>query len=100
MYRWKLWTILQINRQPYKNQLTGGIQEKRNSGKSMVLMSLSGKREGYYFYDVDGKKLMNAHLNGGTYNLGHRNPEVCALVEGTNYFDMVIIIFHLLHVHS
>lgn len=48
-----------------------------------------GKREGYYFYDVDGKKLMNAHLNGGTYNLGHRNPEViAALVEGTNYFDI------------
>ena len=32
---------------------------------------------------------MNAHLNGGTYNLGHRNPEViAALVEGTNYFDI------------
>ena len=25
-----------------QNQLTGGIQEKRNSGKSMVSMSLSG----------------------------------------------------------
>jgi putrescine aminotransferase len=46
-----------------------------------------GKREGYYFYDVDGKKLMNVHLNGGTYYLGHRNPEViAALIEGTNYF--------------
>jgi len=48
-----------------------------------------GKREGYYFYDMDGKKLMNVHLNGGTFNLGHRNPELIeTLLEATNYFDI------------
>lgn len=40
-----------------------------------------GKREGYYFWDMDGKKYMNLHLNGGTFNLGHRNPEVIAALE-------------------
>ena len=46
-----------------------------------------GKREGYYFWDMDGKKYMNLHLNGGTFNLGHRNPEViAALEEGVKEF--------------
>jgi len=39
-----------------------------------------GQREGYYLYDIDGKRLIDVHLNGGTYNLGHRNPEVIAAV--------------------
>ena len=48
-----------------------------------------GKREGYYFWDMDGKKYMNLHLNGGTFNLGHRNPEViAALEEGVKEFDI------------
>jgi acetylornithine/succinyldiaminopimelate/putrescine aminotransferase len=38
------------------------------------------RRDGYYIYDVDGKRLIDTHLNGGTYNLGHRNPEVVAAV--------------------
>ncbi|MBM7570184.1 aspartate aminotransferase family protein [Aquibacillus albus] len=47
------------------------------------------KREGYYFYDMDGKQLMNLHLNGGTYNLGHRNPEIIAsLKEGLQSYDI------------
>ena len=32
-------------------------------------------REGYLIHDVDGRRLIHLHLNGGTYNLGHRNPE-------------------------
>src|SRR6201981_3023229 len=38
------------------------------------------RREGYFIYDVEGKRLIDVHLNGGTYNLGHRNPEVVAAV--------------------
>ena len=38
------------------------------------------RREGYFIYDVEGKRLIDVHLNGGTYNLGHRNPEVIAAV--------------------
>ena len=35
-----------------------------------------GKREGPYIYDVDGKKLIDLHINGGTYNLGHCPPQI------------------------
>jgi acetylornithine/succinyldiaminopimelate/putrescine aminotransferase len=35
-----------------------------------------GRREGYRIWDLDGRELMDFHLNGGTYNLGHRNPDL------------------------
>ncbi|MFO7965268.1 MAG: aminotransferase class III-fold pyridoxal phosphate-dependent enzyme [Desulfobacterales bacterium] len=35
-----------------------------------------GKRDGYRMWDLDGHELMDFHLNGGTFNLGHRNPEI------------------------
>ncbi len=48
-----------------------------------------GKREGYYFWDMDGKKYLNIHLNGGTYNLGHRNPEIIkAMIDATTELDV------------
>ncbi|MFT8929764.1 MAG: aminotransferase class III-fold pyridoxal phosphate-dependent enzyme [Sporolactobacillus sp.] len=48
-----------------------------------------GKREGYYFYDMDGKRLMDVHLNGGTYNLGHRNPDIIdTLIHALSEFDI------------
>lgn len=37
-----------------------------------------GRREGYRIWDLDGHELLDLHLNGGTYNLGHRHPEVLA----------------------
>jgi len=40
-----------------------------------------GRREGYRIWDVDGHELLDVHLNGGTYNLGHRNPEVLEALE-------------------
>ncbi len=39
------------------------------------------RREGYLFWDMDGRRLIDVHLNGGTYNLGHRNPELIATLE-------------------
>jgi acetylornithine/succinyldiaminopimelate/putrescine aminotransferase len=33
-----------------------------------------GKREAYRIWDVDGRELLDLHLNGGTFNLGHRHP--------------------------
>lgn len=65
-----------------------------NSGKTQEWIDLKidlviGKREGYRFFDIDGKELMDVHINGGTYSLGHRNPEVIdALIEGTKYVDI------------
>ncbi len=35
-----------------------------------------GRRDGYRIWDLDGHELIDLHLNGGTFNLGHRNPEV------------------------
>lgn len=48
-----------------------------------------GRREGYFLYDVDGRRLIDLHLNGGTYNFGHRNPElVQTLKDALNFFDI------------
>jgi putrescine aminotransferase len=40
-----------------------------------------GRREGYRIWDLDGRELQDLHLNGGTYNLGHRNPELLAALR-------------------
>ena len=40
-----------------------------------------GRREGYRIWDLDGRELLDLHLNGGTYNLGHRNPELVELLR-------------------
>ena len=48
-----------------------------------------GRREGYRFWDVDGRELMDFHLNGGTYNLGHRHPELLqTLMDSLQYTDV------------
>src|SRR3954465_6054974 len=47
------------------------------------------RREGYFIYDMSGKRLLDVHLNGGTYNLGHRNPEmVQAVTAAMGHFDI------------
>ncbi|MED5811454.1 aminotransferase class III-fold pyridoxal phosphate-dependent enzyme [Mycolicibacterium sp. 050232] len=47
------------------------------------------RREGYFLWDMGGRRLIDLHLNGGTYNLGHRNPEVMqAITEGMEHFDV------------
>lgn len=40
-----------------------------------------GRREGYAIFDLDGHRLLDLHLNGGTYNLGHRHPELVAVLR-------------------
>lgn len=40
-----------------------------------------GWREGIYIHDLDGKRLINCHSNGGVFNLGHRNPRVIAALQ-------------------
>ncbi|MFZ0887890.1 MAG: aminotransferase class III-fold pyridoxal phosphate-dependent enzyme [Candidatus Binataceae bacterium] len=48
-----------------------------------------GRREGYRLWDIDGRELLDFHLNGGVFNLGHRNPEViAALQEALGTFDI------------
>jgi acetylornithine/succinyldiaminopimelate/putrescine aminotransferase len=56
-----------------------------DSGVPLVI----DRREEYFIYDMSGKRLIDAHLNGGTYNLGHRNPEVVqAVTMAMQHFDI------------
>jgi len=41
----------------------------------------SARREGYRIWDLDGRELVDLHLNGGVFNLGHRNPELVATLR-------------------
>ena len=50
----------------------GKTQDWQDMGIDLVI----DRREGYYLYDMDGHRLIDLHLNGGTYNLGHRNSEL------------------------
>jgi putrescine aminotransferase len=54
--------------------IPGRVETFLGLGISLVI----GRREGYRFWDVDGRDFMDFHLNGGTYSLGHRHP---ALVQ-------------------
>lgn len=48
-----------------------------------------GRREGYRMWTLDGRELVDLHLNGGVFNLGHRNPELVAvLVEALQTLDI------------
>jgi len=48
-----------------------------------------GRREGYRMWDLDGHELIDLHLNGGTFNLGHRNPELIeAMVAAAGEVDI------------
>src|SRR3990172_9320762 len=48
-----------------------------------------GRREGYRIWDLDGRELLDYHLNGGVFNLGHRNPElVAALRDALDTLDV------------
>ncbi|MCT1689780.1 aminotransferase class III-fold pyridoxal phosphate-dependent enzyme [Brevibacterium sp. p3-SID960] len=57
----------------------------QDSGVDLVI----DRREGYLLWDMNGRRLIDVHLNGGTYNLGHRNPEVLSSVrDAMGHFDM------------
>jgi putrescine aminotransferase len=63
----------------------GKTKQWQKDGIDLVM----GKREGYYFHDMGGKRLMDVHLNGGTFNLGHRNPEIISTLKGAmDEFDI------------
>lgn len=49
--------------------------------ESLGVPLVIGRREGYRLWDVDGHELLDVHLNGGTYNLGHRNPTLVEVLR-------------------
>ncbi len=56
---------------------SGKVEFYNQAGINFVL----GKREGIYMWDLDGRRLINCHSNGGVFNLGHRNPRVIAALQ-------------------
>ena len=63
----------------------GKTQDWQDMGIDLVI----DHREKYYLHDMDGRRLIDVHLNGGTYNLGHRHPELVEVLKaGTSRFDM------------
>jgi acetylornithine/succinyldiaminopimelate/putrescine aminotransferase len=56
----------------------GRVQRLLDGGIDFV----PGRRKGYRYWDVDGRELLDLHLNGGTFSLGHRNPELVEVLAG------------------
>jgi acetylornithine/succinyldiaminopimelate/putrescine aminotransferase len=50
--------------------------------RALGTLPVMGRREGYRFWDLDGRALLDLHLNGGVFNLGHRHPELVATLRG------------------
>lgn len=60
------------------------IETFRAFGIEMIF----GERHGYVFKELDGRPIINMHINGGVYNLGHCNEEIQqALIEGAKKVD-------------
>jgi len=63
--------------------------ERIETFKLLGAVPVMDRREGCYFWDMDGRKLFDVHINGGVYNLGHRNQEVIeTLKEAVDHFDI------------
>lgn len=60
-----------------KYLIPGRVRAYEEWGVMPVLAAASG----YRFRDMDGREFQDFHLNGGTFNLGHRNPELLAVLE-------------------
>jgi len=82
-----------IGQEP-KEVITSRFASHVSSGKAEFYAGagidfIIGKREGVYIWDIDGKRLINCHCNGGVFNLGHRNPRVIeALGRGLEELDI------------
>lgn len=69
-----------------KDQCIADAREFLHPGRvaayeKMGVMPVLASAEGYRFRDVDGRKYQDFHLNGGTFNLGHRNRELIAILK-------------------
>ncbi len=77
-----------------KEEMLEKSKEYWNPGKTQFWLDsgvplVIDRREEYFIYDMSGKRLIDAHLNGGTYNLGHRNNEVVqAVTMAMQHFDI------------
>jgi acetylornithine/succinyldiaminopimelate/putrescine aminotransferase/Ser/Thr protein kinase RdoA (MazF antagonist) len=75
----------EILRRTHDYLYPGRVERLLDSGIDFV----PGRREGYRYWDVDGRELLDLHLNGGTFSLGHRNPELIGiLTDGLAEWDV------------
>ena len=79
---------------PEKKEFIRKSIEFWNPGKTQFWQDVGvdlviDRRQDYFLYDMDGRRLIDVHLNGGTYNIGHRHPELVEVLNrGTQRFDM------------
>lgn len=79
---------------PEKREFIAKSKQFWNPGKTQAWQDMGvdlviDRREGYLLWDMDGRRLIDLHLNGGTYNIGHRHPELIEVLNrGTQRFDM------------
>jgi putrescine aminotransferase len=77
-----------------KQELLDKAVKYWNPGKTRFWQSVGvdlviDRREGYCLYDMSGRRLIDLHLNGGTFNLGHRHPELVeTLKSALDWFDI------------
>ncbi len=77
---------MQLNTSLTKSQILEQTREYLYPGRVERLLEggidlVPGRREGYRLWDVDGRELLDLHLNGGTFSLGHRNPELSRILS-------------------
>src|SRR5260221_10140559 len=66
-----------VLRSAYEHLIPGRVQGFHELGIDLVM----GQRQGYRFWDIDGQGFLDFHLNGGVFTLGHRNPELVAILR-------------------
>jgi acetylornithine/succinyldiaminopimelate/putrescine aminotransferase len=63
----------------------GKVDFWRGQGIDLVI----DRREGYFLYDIAGRRLIDLHINGGTFNFGHRHPELVETLKlALDHFDI------------
>jgi acetylornithine/succinyldiaminopimelate/putrescine aminotransferase len=81
---------LEIN----KSEIIDRFARHVSSGKADFFAAagidfVPGERDGIYLSDLDGRRLINCHCNGGVFNLGHRNPRlIAALQQALTTYDI------------
>ena len=87
----RLWSLqVRVEAGPVRqgHPLTG-IPDKTKFWQKAGIDLVIDRREGYFLYDMSGRRLIDLHLNGGTYNFGHRHPELVETLKGAlDYFDI------------
>jgi acetylornithine/succinyldiaminopimelate/putrescine aminotransferase len=86
--------MAEAEQSPAKQEFIEKSKHFWNPGKTQFWQDVGvdlviDRRQDYFLYDMDGRRLIDVHLNGGTYNIGHRHPELVEVLNrGTERFDM------------